>query len=75
MGREDRAGHVDATPMAVPGPVPNFRNWKAGKGAKPNCLNVQVQAQGYLIRREDYIAVTRVGLGGWLDRNSPRPTS
>lgn len=59
-------------------PVPNFRNWKLGKdgpwihGAKPKR---SVQAQGSLIRREDYIAVTRVGLGGRLDRNSPRPAS
>lgn len=44
-------------------------------GRKGRSQNVQVQAQGYLIRREDYIAVTRVGLGGWLDRNRPRPAS
>ena len=44
-------------------------------GRKGQSQNVQVQTQGYLIRREDYIAVTRVGLGGRLDRNRQRPAS
>lgn len=41
-------------------------------GRKGRSQNVQVQAQGYLIRREDYIAVTRVGLGGMAGSESSK---